>query len=348
MPVMTLLENAQAEPAPVLDPAIPLAEPVNGAGPKVFLPIDTIDEPPQVRKFIDEDFIDRLAATVRLRGQTWPIKVRRGSTPGRVDLVAGGQRLRAFQRAGLRDVWVVEVDGEMTEADVLEEQLQENGLRTQLRPCEEGEAMERLRKLRGLKTEKDLAQALGFTLTHVSRGLTLLKKYPPAYRARIDKGDVPDTVADEIAKLENKADRLAMFDNAVEEGWTKEQAIAKLSALRTPGKPRGATASRATKVRLPVGKEGAAILISGPPDLELTAEIVADYLDCAAKRAKQILSKNPDIQAAALPAEFQKPENQGGKAKGRKTHTNGEATLPVATADSQADLHGANGRTETF
>jgi ParB/RepB/Spo0J family partition protein len=271
---------------------------------KLFrVPRHLIDVPAQIRKFFEEDFIGRLTAAVRTKGQTWPVKVRQSATPGRWELVAGEQRLRAFDAAGITEIWALEVPGELSPADLVEEQLQENGLRTALRPCEEAEALDRLRELRGC-TLTQLANAVQFSLTHVSRRCTLLK-YPPELRARIDAGEVVENVAIEIAKVPQNDDRLALFERAAREHWTKERAIAAVSVLVKRRKAKANSVRPLNRVCLKIGQRGATVTVTTCPESQsaLTTEVLRDTLEFALQEIRKALRKK--VQAAALPDYFE-------------------------------------------
>jgi ParB/RepB/Spo0J family partition protein len=295
------MQATLSEPPPAalpLAPAVvePPPPPAATAPNQLRIPVDAIDEPPQARKFFDPDFSERLTGAIRSRGQTWPVKVRRGRQPGRYDLVAGGQRLHCCRQAGLSDVWAVVVEGDLKEADILEEQLQENGLRTALRPCEEAEALDRLRQLRGC-TLTELAKLVQFNLTHVSRRIGLLR-YPPAQRARVDAGDVPEIVAVEIAKVAKEQDRLALFERALQGSWTSERAIAEVSALKKRRKPRQLAAQAPKRVVLQLGARslGTTLAIKCPDDLpQLTTELIRDWLEFALKEVRAALRKKVTV-----------------------------------------------------
>jgi ParB/RepB/Spo0J family partition protein len=292
------------EPPPAAIPRAPaLAEPpppTVTAPKQLCIPVAAIDAPPQVRKFIDPEFCERLTGAIRSRGQTWPVKVRRGRQPGRYDLIAGGQRFHCCKQAGLTEIWCVVVEGDLKEADILEEQLQENGLRTSLRPCEEAEALDRLRQLRDC-TLTELAKLVQFNLTHVSRRMGLLR-YPSAQRVRIDAGDVPEMVAVEIAKVAKEQDRLALFERALQGGWTSERAIAEVSALKKRRKPRITAAQAPKRVSLQLGARGrgTTLAIKCPDDLpELTTELIRDWLEFALKEVRAALKRK--ITVSELP-----------------------------------------------
>ncbi len=268
-----------------------------------------IDVRPQARKHFDEGFIGRLAEAVRVKGQTWPVKVRPSATPGRWELVAGEQRLRAFDLAGVTTVFAIETHGDLTEADLLEEQLQENGLRADLRPCEEAEALEKLMQMRGCN-KSELAAALKFTPAHVSRRLGLLR-YTPEQRARIDADEVSEVVAAAIARL-IEPDRSAMFERAARERWTREKALAAISALIKKRKSPTRASGQLKRLALRLGEQGGTLTLTAPDGIELTTEVTRDAVEFALKKLNRALKHNMPV--TGLPAYFREPPKKKSKA----------------------------------
>jgi ParB/RepB/Spo0J family partition protein len=289
------------QPVPEAAPAALAAEYVGGATTvtKLFVPIDAIDIGANVRQFMDPDFINRLAAAMREKGQTWPIKVQPKNAAGRYKLLAGGQRLCA-----LKIVWVIEGEGDQDDAAELVEQIQENELRAGLRPCELAEGLERLRQLRGGCSSTELAKQTKLHLTTISRSFSLLK-FAPAQRARIDAGELSETVAGELAKLPNDLQRTTLFEKASKEKWTRERAMAEVSQLTKRRKPKAKPATPLKRVALRLGLRGATVAVQCPEEMEeiSTTEIVY-ALEYALKEAKRAMKLK--VEARALAAHFQK------------------------------------------
>jgi len=92
------------------------------------------------RKTFDEGRIEELAQSIRSKGVLLPLLVR--PVNQHYEIVAGAQRFRAAQRAGLREV-PVRVSS-FTDAEAQETQLIENLLRTDLHPFEEAQGFRAL------------------------------------------------------------------------------------------------------------------------------------------------------------------------------------------------------------
>ena len=94
----------------------------------------------QPRSEFDDDELQRLAESLRSRGQLQPIRVRWDAIRELWVIVSGERRWRAAGLAGLAALACVEVKGELTPESILEDQLVENCLRSDLKPIEEARA----------------------------------------------------------------------------------------------------------------------------------------------------------------------------------------------------------------
>jgi ParB family chromosome partitioning protein len=125
--------------------------------------------PHQPRKHFDDDDLAQLAASIRNHGVLQPLVVRQGRNG--YELIAGERRLRAAQRAGLRDVPVRIV--EFNDQQVVEAALVENIQRSDLNPIEKAQGFKEYLERFSMKTEQ-LAERLGLDRTTISNLLGLL------------------------------------------------------------------------------------------------------------------------------------------------------------------------------
>lgn len=158
-----------------------------------------IPDPAQPRAEFDSEEIERLAGSIRAHGQLHPIRVRWEETAARWIIVTGERRWRAAKAAGLPAIDCFFIDGEVTEAELREQQLVENLLRTDLKPLEEAKAYQSLMDLNGWNG-KQVAEALRVTTSRVSRSLALLD-LPPEVQQQVDAGTLPKSSAYELSKL---------------------------------------------------------------------------------------------------------------------------------------------------
>lgn len=126
--------------------------------------------PHQPRTHFDDEALNELAASIRAVGVLQPLLVRT-LQPGEYQLIAGERRLKAAQRAGLRNVPVIVRD--TTDAASAEQALIENVHREDLGALEEAAAYQQLLEDFGL-THDQLASRVGKNRATISNSLRLL------------------------------------------------------------------------------------------------------------------------------------------------------------------------------
>jgi len=160
-----LMGIRQQDGRPQLSP-VPNARDVGRRGLRNFgmlFLLQLIPDPDQPRTEFSQEEIDQLALSIREKGQLHPIRVRWSSSHGKWIIISGERRFQASKRAGLEAVECHFHDGELSDSEILEQQLIENLLRSDLRPMEEARAFDRLLKLNGW-SGKDLwsrSEAIG-------------------------------------------------------------------------------------------------------------------------------------------------------------------------------------------
>jgi len=88
-----------------------------------------IPDPDQPRTEFDEDSLKRLAASIQAKGQLMAIRIRWSELHQKWIIVSGERRWRASKLAGLPMIDCVFHEGDMTEAETLEQQLVESRTR---------------------------------------------------------------------------------------------------------------------------------------------------------------------------------------------------------------------------
>jgi len=169
-------------------------------------------DPKQPRVEFDEGEIERLAGSIRSHGQLHPIRVRWEEANEKWIIVTGERRWRATKAAGLPTIDCYFIDGEVTQAELREQQLVENLLRTDLKPLEEAKGYQSLMELNGWNG-KQVAQALRVTTSRVSRSLALLD-LPEEIQKQVDSGALPKTSAYEISKLDDSDQQATLASKA--------------------------------------------------------------------------------------------------------------------------------------
>ncbi|QDV26065.1 ParB/RepB/Spo0J family partition protein [Aureliella helgolandensis] len=166
-------------------------------------------DPTQPRTVFEPAEIERLAQSIRDKGQLQPIRVRWDSQLEKWAIIAGERRFRATQAAGLKSIQCYFHEGEISESEILEQQMIENLLREDLRPMEEANAYATLMKL-NTWNGKQVASALRVSPSRVSRGLALLD-LPQEMQQQIESGELPKSVAYELSKLPNEQQQWAAY-----------------------------------------------------------------------------------------------------------------------------------------
>jgi len=203
-----------------------------------------IPDPDQPRAEFTEEALERLAQSIREKGQLSPIRVRWSDNSGKWVIISGERRWRATKRAGLPTIDCHFHEGELTRSEVLEQQLIENLLREDLQPVEEARAFSILMDINGWNG-KQLAEALRIPASKVSRSLALLR-LPEELQGRVARGEIPARSAYELSKVTDDHARTALADQAAAGSMTHD-ALAR-AARRRKGRP--APKPRNTRVAL--------------------------------------------------------------------------------------------------
>jgi ParB family chromosome partitioning protein len=225
-----------------------------------------VPDPDQPRVEFSEDALERLALSIREKGQLSPIRVRWSDRLEKWLIVSGERRWRAVRRAGLPDIECYFHEAELTPSEILEQQLIENLLREDLRPVEEARAFSSLMGLNGW-TGKEVADALRVHPSRVSRALALLR-LPGPVQERVNAGEIPARAAYEISKLPDPAAQAALAERAVEQGLSHEDAARAVRQRRGRPKPPARTTRQAF-----AGPGAWKVVVTGPgkagyPDIE--------------------------------------------------------------------------------
>jgi ParB family chromosome partitioning protein len=158
-----------------------------------------IPDPHQPRKDFAEDELNELALSIREKGQLTPIRVRWSESLEKWIVIFGERRWRAAQHAGLTEIDCYFHEGDLSESEILEQQLIENCLRIDLHPIEEAKAFAQLIRLNDW-TAKRVADELRVHPSRVSRALALLR-LPEDLQEQVESGRVAARSAYELSKL---------------------------------------------------------------------------------------------------------------------------------------------------
>jgi ParB family chromosome partitioning protein len=147
-----------------------------------------VADPTQPRREFDETEMAELAASLRDLGQQQPIRVRWDAQQERYVIIAGERRWRAAKQAGLKTLSAITDEKTLAADRVLEMQIVENALRSDLTPIEAGAAYRLLMQTWGC-TQQQLAARLHVSQSKVSRALQALD-LPEPVKAAVSQGKV--------------------------------------------------------------------------------------------------------------------------------------------------------------
>jgi ParB family chromosome partitioning protein len=175
--------------------------------------------PFQPRADFDQQALDELKESIKLKGIIQPVTVRRAKE-GMFELISGERRIRAAQEIGLRSIpaYVLEV---RTDEEMLELALIENLQREHLNPIEIAISYQRLISDVNL-TPEDVATRVSKDRTTVVNFLRLLK-LPEKIQTALRKADLTMGHARALVNLPGEHVQLRMFDKIVKNGLNVRQ-----------------------------------------------------------------------------------------------------------------------------
>jgi ParB family chromosome partitioning protein len=179
-----------------------------------------IPDPDQPRVEFTEEAIERLAHSIREKGQLSPIRVRWSEGLAKWVIISGERRWRATKRAGLPAIDCHFHEGELTRSEILEQQLIENLLREDLQPVEEARAFAALMQMNGWNGQQ-LARALRIPASKVTRSLALLR-LPEELQDSVARGEIAPRSAYELSKIPDDRARAALAEKAAAGAMTND------------------------------------------------------------------------------------------------------------------------------
>lgn len=220
-------------PAQPLPPAVPEGERV------ATIELDAIDlNPNQPRIHFGEADLRELSASVAERGVLQPILVR-PLAEGRYQLIAGERRLRASQRAGLKEIPALVKP--MNDDESLLVAIIENVQRADLNPLEEAQAYQVLLTEFEL-TQDEVAKRVGKSRPAIANALRLLH-LPQETQDEIRDGRISAGHARALLGLEDGEAREALTKQIIDDGLSVREAEKAVQEKRT--KPARSTSSQA-------------------------------------------------------------------------------------------------------
>jgi ParB family transcriptional regulator, chromosome partitioning protein len=201
-----------------------------------------VADPEQPRKDFAPEAIDRLAESLKAKGQLQPCTVYWDDGQEAYVLLVGERRWRAAAHAGLTDLLCIIMERRPDPRERLTLQLIENLLREDLAPVEQARAYQEMMRLNDWGTNQ-LARELHIPPSAVSQALSLLE-LPAPIQDRIDAGEMAASVGYELSKLSDPAHQAQLAGRVAAEGLTREETVAEVRRLRSSGGERRAAGRR--------------------------------------------------------------------------------------------------------
>jgi ParB family chromosome partitioning protein len=173
--------------------------------------------PFQPRRSFDEVKIDELTASIREQGVLEPLLVRPRANG--YELIAGGRRLRAAIKAGLKEVPIIV--REATDTEALQLALIENIQREDLNPIDEALAYRRLQEEFGWGQEEAAAK-VGKSRPAVANSIRLLL-LPADVQQEVARGKLPVGQARAILGLESAVKIIAAAREVLAKGLSTRE-----------------------------------------------------------------------------------------------------------------------------
>ena len=241
--------------------------------------------PNQPRRDFDQNALEELANSIKLKGVVTPVTVR--TTEKGYELIAGERRWRASKLLRKQKIpaYVINVKND---AEIMEIALIENIQRENLNPLEESEAYAVLNSKFGM-SHSEIAMAVGKKRVTISNSLRLLK-LPTEIRRSLRKGIISAGHARAILQGKTLSQMMNAWKKIIDNGlsvrdaealFKKSTAIKKNKTVRSFSPQVKAIEDQlieilGTKVKLKAGKDGGSIEISyySNEDLDRIMELI--------------------------------------------------------------------------
>jgi len=197
----------------------------------------------QSRECFDLPELKALMENIRANGLLQPGVAWYDAGRARYLLLCGERRFRALKEIGQTVMPLKVLRGSLSQGEMLAINLAENLQRASLNPIERGKAFQRFMRLEKL-TASEVAARMNVSNATVSNALSLLE-LPEALQARIVSGELPASVAANIARLCDDETRRLLADQYASGVLNRDGVAAKVHHhLKEGKKPTQGKASR--------------------------------------------------------------------------------------------------------
>lgn len=260
-------------------------------------------DPDQPRQHFSEEELDRLAASLKAKGQLQNIRVRWSEAHGKWCIISGERRFLAAQRAGLKTLNCEFVERPLSAAEILEEQLVENCLREDLDPVELAKAYRKLMQLMHY-TQQQLAAALSVSDAAVSRTLAVLD-LPADLLPDVQSGKLAATTAYELSRLKTPEAQREAAQQVADQGLSHQEAAELVQQQLGRRSHAASKTGRRFSCKLPAG-DSVTVTCADAVDIDRLIEVLETLL----KHARRTRQKELPLTelTAALKAKRQQQE----------------------------------------
>ena len=201
-------------------------------------------DPGQPRLVFKDEDIKQRARSIKTHGLKTRIKVRRSGE--NFILISGEMRYRAIGRLNWETVPAIIVSRELSEADLILDQMVDNMERSDLLPSEEALAYQRLIDLKGWNF-KEVAESLNISKSRVSDTMRLLA-LPPDILAHVDRGRIGRGNAVRLTRLASSAKQERLAQELLQNELTASELAAEVR--KSTGRVKRAKVEESNRTRM--------------------------------------------------------------------------------------------------
>ena len=229
----TPLLDEIAEETPGLLARLDAPPPADAEFPKIPLS-DIAPDPAQPRRHIRQDTLNALASDIAQVGMLQPLVVRPAADWNGYVLVFGERRYRAALQAGLTHVPAI-VRRDLSDADVLDLQWQENAQREDIDDTDKALHLKRMKEAHGLSWSQ-LADRVHLSRRHLLRMQQLAEMPEPVTELVRERRLTPSHVY-QLARVSDPERQTALARETAESGWSVQRLSQAIREATAPDGP---------------------------------------------------------------------------------------------------------------